>query len=105
MPALSTETCQLENITIAIELAHEYVKLGKAEKAATIYSQTLTVVRDSEVSPETRTLFFSRYAENATDAMAVRSRLATRCFTRCAVDKPFSSETKVADRATASQYA
>ena len=44
-------------VMLSIDLAHEYVKLGKTAKANTIYGQTLSVVRNNEPTAEVRTLF------------------------------------------------
>lgn len=49
---------------LSIDLAHEYVKLGKMAKASAIYGQTLIVIRNNEASAEVRTLFLLRYSES-----------------------------------------
>ena len=49
---------------LSIDLAHEYVKLGKTAKANTIYGQTLSVVRNNEPAAEVRTLFLLHYSES-----------------------------------------
>lgn len=53
-----------EYIIMSVDLAHEYVKLGRAEKAASIYSQALTAIRNVGTTTEIRTLFLLRYAES-----------------------------------------
>ncbi|OBZ78082.1 hypothetical protein A0H81_02757 [Grifola frondosa] len=47
-----------------IEVAHEYVNLGRAEKAASIYNQVLNVVRSGAITQEIVVMFLLRYAES-----------------------------------------
>ena len=51
-------------ILASVDLAHEYVKLGKTGKASTIYGQALTAVRSAEPSDEVRMIFLLRYSES-----------------------------------------
>ncbi|EPQ52368.1 hypothetical protein GLOTRDRAFT_80657 [Gloeophyllum trabeum ATCC 11539] len=51
-------------VKACIDLAHEYVKLGKIEKAGKIYGQALTVVRSKQTSEEAAIFFLLRYAES-----------------------------------------
>lgn len=51
-------------ITASVDLAHEYVKLGKTGKASAIYGQTLIVIRNGGPSDEVRTNFLLRYSES-----------------------------------------
>jgi separase len=51
-------------ITASVDLAHEYVKLGKTGKASVIYGQTLIAVRSGGPSDEVRTVFLLRYSES-----------------------------------------
>ncbi|ETW77792.1 hypothetical protein HETIRDRAFT_245334, partial [Heterobasidion irregulare TC 32-1] len=51
-------------IKASIDLAHEYVKLGKTAKAGVIYSNALSSVRRQSTSDEVRILFFLRFSES-----------------------------------------
>ncbi|TFK48944.1 hypothetical protein OE88DRAFT_1737166 [Heliocybe sulcata] len=51
-------------VKACVDLAHEYVKLGKIRKAGRIYGQALTVVRSQQASEEAAILFLLRYAES-----------------------------------------
>lgn len=51
-------------LATSVDLAHEYVKLGKTGKASTIYGQALIAVRNGEPSDEIRTSFLLRYSES-----------------------------------------
>jgi separase len=51
-------------ITASVDLAHEYVKLGKTAKASTVYGQALIAIRNGGPSDEIRTTFLLRYAES-----------------------------------------
>ena len=51
-------------IVTSVDLAHEYVKLGKTAKASTIYGQALIAIRNGGPSDELRTIFLLRYAES-----------------------------------------
>ena len=51
-------------IKASIDLAHEYVKLGKTAKAGVIYSNALSSVRRQSTSNEVRILFFLRFSES-----------------------------------------
>ncbi|PFH48873.1 hypothetical protein AMATHDRAFT_148907 [Amanita thiersii Skay4041] len=50
-------------ISASLDLAHEYVKLGKLRRASTVFNQALNTVRSGQVSDEVCSLFFLRYAE------------------------------------------
>lgn len=52
-----------EFVQVSIDLAHEYVLLGKTERAANVYNRASNVVKTFKVSDETRVLFYLRYAE------------------------------------------
>ena len=47
-------------VRFSIELAHEYVNLGKTNKAANIYNHTWNAMSTLDVSNETRVLFLLR---------------------------------------------
>ncbi|CAA7261156.1 unnamed protein product [Cyclocybe aegerita] len=51
-------------ITASIELAHEYVTLGKLKRAASIFNQALEVVRSGQASPDVSVRFLLRFAES-----------------------------------------
>ncbi|KAF7984668.1 hypothetical protein HWV62_12932 [Athelia sp. TMB] len=48
----------------SIELAHEYVKLGKIGKSSTVFGQALIAVRNGQPSDEIRATFLLRYSES-----------------------------------------
>jgi separase len=52
------------DIITSVDLAHEYVKLGKTAKVSTIYEQALIAIRNGGPSDEIRTIFLLRYAES-----------------------------------------
>ncbi|KAF8880008.1 hypothetical protein BD779DRAFT_1549966 [Infundibulicybe gibba] len=49
--------------TASLELAHEYVKLGRTKRAAIIFNQTLDSVRTGKISDPVAASFFLRVAE------------------------------------------
>ena len=49
---------------LSVDLAHEYVKLGKTKKGAAIYKNTLNLAKGLPLSEETRVLFLLRYSES-----------------------------------------
>ncbi|KDQ52064.1 hypothetical protein JAAARDRAFT_40451 [Jaapia argillacea MUCL 33604] len=51
-------------IKSSVDLAHEYVKLGKNERAGKIFTQALEVARGPQSSEEVRVLFYLRFAES-----------------------------------------
>ena len=51
-------------ISASIDLAHEYVKLGKMKRAAMIFNLALEVVRNRQASPEVSSAFLLRFAES-----------------------------------------
>jgi separase len=67
------------NITLgyvlaSIDLAHEYVKLRKIRRAASIFNQALNVVKIGQVSDEASAMFFLRFAESFAIAEDVARR-------------------------------
>ena len=54
----------LDFVKISVDLAHEYVKLGKRQKAVNIYKHTLSTVKDVDIALETRVLYLLRYTES-----------------------------------------
>lgn len=57
---------ELVYIRVCVDLAHEYVKLGRLEKASSVYNSTLPVVQNASVSlsEEARVFFNLRFAES-----------------------------------------
>ena len=51
-------------VATSIDLAHEYVALGKMRRASSIFNQALEVVRDKHASPEVAVRFLLRYSES-----------------------------------------
>jgi len=51
-------------VIASLELAHEYVTLGKMKRAITIFNQALEIVRRGEVSDEVAVRFLLRFAES-----------------------------------------
>lgn len=47
-----------------MDLAHEYVILGKSKRAATIFNRVLSAVKSNKVSDEVCVSFFLRFAES-----------------------------------------
>lgn len=67
-------------LAASVDLAHEYVKLGKTGKASIIYGQALIAVRNGEPSDEIRTSFLLRYSESlATVNNVLRRYFTVRC--------------------------
>ncbi|KAK2461139.1 hypothetical protein APHAL10511_006666 [Amanita phalloides] len=50
-------------ISASIDLAHEYVKLGKLRRASAVFNHALNSVRSGQVSDDVCSLFLLRYAE------------------------------------------
>jgi len=53
-------------VKASVELAHEYIKLGKTERAATVFGRALAFGRNPahKLSDEIRIMFLLRYAES-----------------------------------------
>ncbi|KAJ3567488.1 hypothetical protein NP233_g6332 [Leucocoprinus birnbaumii] len=51
-------------ITASLDLAHEYMRIGKTRRATAIFTQALETVRGGHVSEETSALFLLRFAES-----------------------------------------
>ena len=54
----------IDFVRLSVDLAHEYVKLGKTKKGAAIYKHTLGVVKSLSWSEETKMLYLLRYSES-----------------------------------------
>jgi len=57
---------ELVYIWVCVDLAHEYVKLGRLEKASSVYNNTLPIVQNASISisEEARVFFNLRFAES-----------------------------------------
>jgi separase len=57
---------ELVYIWVCVDLAHEYVKLGRLEKASSVYNSTLPMVQNADISTseEARVFFYLRFAES-----------------------------------------
>lgn len=57
---------ELVYIWVCVDLAHEYVKLGRLEKASLVYNSTLPVAQNPSISisEEARVFFYLRFAES-----------------------------------------
>ena len=64
---------ELVYIWVCVDLAHEYVKLGRLEKANSVYNSTLPMVQKSciSISEEARVFFYLRFAESLAMAGSV----------------------------------
>ncbi|KXN84922.1 Separin [Leucoagaricus sp. SymC.cos] len=51
-------------INASLDLAHEYMRIGKTRRATAIFTQALETVRAGHVSEETSALFLLRFAES-----------------------------------------
>jgi separase len=51
-------------VVLSIELAQEYVNLGKLEKAGNIYNNTVNLAKKVSLSEEIRVLLLLRYSES-----------------------------------------
>ncbi|KAJ7172324.1 cysteine peptidase C50 [Mycena filopes] len=60
----SSETVTDVYITTCIELALEYMKLGKTKRATVLFTQTLTAVKSGQVSDDVCVMFYLRHAES-----------------------------------------
>lgn len=53
-----------EFVQLSVQLAHEYVKLGKLRDAGTVYKRSLSSTHVQTVSNETRVVPLLRHAES-----------------------------------------
>jgi len=53
-----------EYIISSLDLAHEYVTLGKLKRAASIFNLALEVVRNHEAPPDISVRFLLRFSES-----------------------------------------
>ncbi|KAH9848957.1 peptidase family C50-domain-containing protein [Lenzites betulinus] len=66
-------------VSLTIDTAHEYVKLGRAEKAASVLAHVLPAIRGGTLSQEVAILFLLRYAE----AQAAMGEVLKAAMTYC----------------------
>jgi separase len=55
-----------EFVQLSIQLAHEYVKLGKLREAKRVYTRSLDSTQTQALSNETRVVLLLRHAESLT---------------------------------------
>jgi separase len=67
-------TCISDYLVASMELAHQFVKLGKVRRAISIYSQALNKTRNTSVSGELRVHLLLRHAE----ALAMLDNISKR---------------------------
>jgi separase len=60
----NTEARAVEFVQLSIQLAHEYVKLGKLRDAGGVYKRSLSSTHIQTVSNETRVVLLLRHAES-----------------------------------------
>ena len=53
----------VEYVQASIDLAAEYVKLGKTKRAANVYAHVYNTAKNSFIRDETKVLYYLRYAE------------------------------------------
>jgi separase len=66
--------CISDYLMASMELAHQFVKLGKVRRAVSIYSQALSKTRSTHVSPELGVHLLLRQAE----ALAMLDNISKR---------------------------
>ncbi|TBU57165.1 peptidase family C50-domain-containing protein [Dichomitus squalens] len=66
-------------VSLTIDIAHEYVKLGRAEKAASILAHVLPAVRSGSLSPDVVVVLLLRYSE----ALAASGEVLKASMTYC----------------------
>ena len=66
--------CMSDYLVASMELAHQFVKLGKVRRAVSIYSQALSKTRNTNVSAELGVHLLLRHAE----ALAMLDNISKR---------------------------
>ena len=56
----------LEFVGLSIQMAHEYVKLGKLRDAGVVYKRSLNPTQIQTVSNDTRVILLLRHAQSLT---------------------------------------
>lgn len=67
-------------VKISVDLAHEYVKLGKTQKGVNVYRHTLSSVKDVEICAETRVFYLLRFAESQALMGSILKRYTNTCL-------------------------
>ena len=67
-------------VQLSVQLAHEYVKLGKLREAGVVYKRSLNPMQIQTVSSDTRVVLLLRHAESLTKLGDVDQRSFIRCF-------------------------
>ncbi|KAJ6597043.1 cysteine peptidase C50 [Mycena vulgaris] len=60
----SSESVTNDHIRASVELALEYMKLGKTKRATVLFTQTLNIVKSGKVSDDVCVMFYLRHAES-----------------------------------------
>ena len=77
--------CLAVYVTLTIDTAHEYVKLGRAEKAASILTHVLPTIRAGTLPQDVAILFLLRYSETLAAAGEVlKAYVFVTRYSRCA---------------------
>ena len=69
-----------EFVQFSIQLAHEYVKLGKLREAGGVYKRSLNPTQIQTVSSDTRVVLLLRHAESLTKIGDVDQRSSICCY-------------------------
>ena len=83
-------------MVLSIELAHEYVNLGKLAKAGNIYHNTMNIAKKVPLSEETRVLLLLRYSESQAAAGNVLKRLVRTEFLAAGSDIQYAVHRHIA---------
>jgi separase len=62
-------------VQLSVQLAHEYVKLGKLREAGSVYKRSLSPIQIQTVSSDTRVVLLLRHAESLTRIGDIGQRL------------------------------
>lgn len=79
----------LEYVQVSVDLAHEYVLLGKTERAANIYGHALGTVNNANIADEVKILFYLRYSELLGATGNVSKRSVYSIYVRQHIGNPF----------------
>ena len=66
MPGGLLVTFHQDFVQLSVQLAHEYVKLGKLKEAGSVYKHSLSPMQTQTVSSDTRVVLLLRHAESLT---------------------------------------
>ena len=69
-------------VQLSVQLAHEYVKLGKLREASDVYKRSLSPLQIRTVSSDTRVVLLLRHAESLTKIGDIGQRLFI-CYYYC----------------------